>query len=108
MNRPASLGDGACVTTGSGGRSVRLFHRQHVLFETDFCSSFWRSYTGKVDSEKRKLAHLLADLSRVDATLEQVKEQPRWDEVEIREEKQVLVVMVVVMVVVVVVVIMMM
>ncbi len=56
-----------------------------------------------MDSEKRKLAQLLADLSRVDATLEQVKEKPRWDEVEIREEKQVMVVVEVVVVVVVVV-----
>jgi hypothetical protein len=42
-----------------------------------------------VDLEKRRLAQLLAELSRIDARLDQVKEKPNWKEVEIREEKQV-------------------
>ena len=47
------------------------------------------SYTGRVESEKRRLAQLLADLARIDARLDQIKEKPNWMEVEIREEKQV-------------------
>ena len=45
-------------------------------------------YTGRVDGEKRRLAQLLADVHKVDMRLEQVKEKPRWDDVEIREEQQ--------------------
>ena len=45
-------------------------------------------YTGRVDGEKRRLAQLLADVHKVDVRLEQVKEKPRWDDVEIREEQQ--------------------
>ncbi len=42
-----------------------------------------------MESEKRRVAQLLADLSRIDARLDQIKEKPDWKEVEIREEKQV-------------------
>jgi hypothetical protein len=42
-----------------------------------------------VDAEKRRLAGLLADLSKIDARLDQIKEKEDWKTVEIREEKQV-------------------
>jgi hypothetical protein len=42
-----------------------------------------------VDGEKRRLTQLLADLSKLDSRLDHIKEKPRWEDVEIQEEKQV-------------------
>ena len=49
----------------------------------------WHRYTSRVDGEKRRLTQLLADLSKLDSRLDHIKEKPRWEDVEIQEEKQV-------------------